>query len=63
MNWIGMQEGCKRENDKCSLEKSVFNGRLEIWSRYMQIDGKMKELIMEMIWIKLLEEENMIRLE
>ena len=22
------------------LEENVLNGRLEIWSRYMQIDGK-----------------------
>ena len=58
-----MEWGCKRENDKCSLEESVFNGRLEIWSRYMQIDGKMKDLIMEMIWMKWLEEGNMTRLE
>ena len=49
MNWIGMEGECERESDKCSLEEGVFNGRLEIWWRYMQIDGKMKELIMEMI--------------
>ena len=49
MNWIGMEGGCKRENYKCSREESVFNGRLEIWSRYMQIDWKMKELIINMI--------------
>ena len=47
MNWIGMEGEYKRENDKCSLEENVLNGRLEIWSRNMQIDGKMKELIME----------------
>ena len=58
-----MEGGCKRENDKCSLEENVLNGRLEIWSRYMQIDGKMKELIMEMIWMKWFKEGNMIRLE
>ena len=63
MNWIGIQGGCKRENDKCSLEETVFNGRQEIWSRYMQIDGKMKQLIIEMIWMKWLEEGNTIRLE
>ena len=55
-NGRGMWE---RESDKCSLEESVFNGRLEIWSRYMQ----MNELIMEMIWMKWLEEGNLIRLE
>ena len=63
MNWIGMEGECERGSDKCCLEESVFNGRLEIWSRYMQIYGKMKELIMEMIWMKWLEEGNMIRLE
>ena len=47
MNWIWTEEECERESDKCSLDESVFNGRLEMWSRYMQIDGKMKELIME----------------
>ena len=31
MNWIGMEGGCKRENDKCALEENVLNGRLEIW--------------------------------
>ena len=47
MNGIGMVGECKRENDKCALEENVLNGILEIWSRYMQIDGKMKHLIKE----------------
>ncbi len=47
MNLIWMEGECKRGSDKCSLEESVLNGRLEIWSRYIQIDGKMKELIMD----------------
>ena len=56
LNWNGM-EGINYENDKYSLEENVLNGRLEIWPRYMQkIDGKMKKLIMEMIWRKWLEE-------
>ena len=42
-----MEGECKRTSDKCYLEESFLNGRLEIWSRYMKIDGKMKELIME----------------
>ena len=39
MNWIGMEGECERASDKYSPEENVFNGRLEIWSRYMQIDG------------------------
>lgn len=40
MNWIGMEGEWKRESDKCSLEESFLNGRLEIWSRHTQIDEK-----------------------
>ena len=55
LNWNGM-EGIDYENDKYSLEENVLNGRLEIWSRCMQIDGKMGEVIREMIWMKWVEE-------
>ena len=55
MKWNGMEGECERASDKFSLEESVLNGRQGIWSRYMQIDGKMKEFIMEMIWVKWLE--------